>query len=60
MSDGQYKVSISILAKKTSGTSGVHEFITREFKIEDTYSNQELEEMVANLTPAYTPENMKD
>lgn len=56
MSDDKYSVSISILAKKTSGKGGVHEFITREFKILDDYTSQELEEMVTNLTPAYIPE----
>lgn len=59
MSDGKYRVSISIFAKKTNGNAGVNEFVTREFKIEDTYTTEELEEMVLNLAPAYKPENVE-
>lgn len=60
MSEGKYQVSISILAKKTNGTGSVHEFITREFKIIDHYTNDELEEMVTNLTPAYEANNTEN
>lgn len=56
MSSNDFSVSISILAKQTRGSAGVHEFVTREFKITDTYSKEELEEMIANLAPAYNPE----
>lgn len=56
MNNDEFDVSISILARQTRSGAGVHEFVTREFKITDKYTKEDLDEMVTNLSPAYLPD----